>query len=149
MGRFSNETEELLKASGWFDGRSVPDLVESWRTEVESRGAFALTPAAHRALNEFGGLHIKSEGAGIAWARTDIDINPTFAMFEDDRIFSFHCLQGKQLFPLGEASWGQYFAVIDECGKVYLVMEDVHYVADTFEAALETILLGKETRVLE
>lgn len=149
MGRFSAETEQLLRASGWFEGRAVPDLVESWRAEVESSRGFVLTPVARRALNEFGGLHILSEGAGVAYARSDIDFNPTLAMFEEDRFFSFQCLQGKQLFPLGEAALGHVFAVIDESGAVYLVMEEVHYVADTFDAALESILLGKDTMYLE
>jgi hypothetical protein len=149
MSRFSSETEQLLKASGWFEGRSVPNLVESWRVELETPGGFMMSSAASQALREFGGLHIQATGAGINCARSDIDLNPALAKFEEDRFFSFHCLQGRQLFPLGEAIVGHVFTAIDEKGQVFLIMQDVHFVASSFEAALENLLLGKRTILLE
>jgi hypothetical protein len=149
MDRFSPETERLLRASGWFEGRTVPALVEAWRAELETPGGFALSPAARQVLSEFGGLHIQAKGAGIACARSDIDLNPLLAKCEEDRFSSFNCLQGKQLFPLGEADLGHLFVAIDGGGNVYLVMQFVVYVADSFDAALEVLLLGKKTKLLE
>ena len=149
MNRFSIETEHLLKAAGWFEGRSVPDLVESWRAELETDDGFVLSPAARQVLNEFGGLHIQSRGAGIDCAKSDVNINPLLAIDEEDHFFSFTCLRGKQLFPLGEAELIHLFLAIDESRNIYLIMEFVLYVANTIEEALETMLLGKETRLLE
>lgn len=149
MDRFSPETERLLRASGWFEGRTVPTLVEAWRAEMETPGGFVLSSAASQVLSEFGGLHIQAQGAGIACARSDINLNPPLAKFEEDRFFSFQCLQNKQLFPLGEAHLGHLFVAIDEGGSVYLIMQLVLYVADTFDAALEVLLRGKEAKLLE
>ncbi|MGH9883125.1 MAG: SUKH-3 domain-containing protein, partial [Pyrinomonadaceae bacterium] len=96
--------------------------------------------AARQVLGEFGGLHILSEGAGVACARSDLNINPSLAKFEEDRFFSFYCLKGKAVFPLGEAIVGHFFAAIDEGCNVYLVMQEVRHVASSFEAALENLL---------
>ena len=149
MSRFSKETEHLLKASGWFEGRSVPHLVEAWRAELETPGGFTLSDVARRILNEFGGLHVLSEGAGFECARSDVDINPLLARSEEDRFFSFDCLKTRRIFPLGEAVSGHLFAAVDDSGHVYLVMDVVLHVADSFDAALENLLLGKGTRLLE
>jgi hypothetical protein len=149
MSRFSRETEHLLKLSGWFEGRAVLHLVELWQDELETLGGFNLSPTARQVLNEFGGLHILSEGAGIACARSDLNLIPLLAKGEEDRFLSFSCLKGKQLFLLGEAILGHVFVAIDESGKVFLIMDAVHYVADSFDAALENLLLGKGTQLLE
>src|SRR5688500_4587243 len=124
MRRFSSETEQLLKSAGWYEGRSVPALVESWQRELERADGFKLSQAALQVLEEFGGLHILSEGAGVACARADLDLNPSLAIFEEDRFFSFECLKGKEVFPLGEAIVGHAFAAIDQDCNVYLVMQE-------------------------
>ncbi|MGH9928376.1 MAG: SUKH-3 domain-containing protein [Pyrinomonadaceae bacterium] len=149
MSRFSSEIEQLLQAGGWYEGRSVPALVESWQKELERGDGFKLSQVARQVLDEFGGLHIMSEGAGVACARSDLDLNPSLAKFEEDRFFSFDCLKGKGVFPLGEAILGHVFAAIDDAGNVYLVMQEVHHVASSFEAALENLLLGLGTKFLE
>jgi len=149
MSRFSQEVDQLLKTAGWYEGRSVPGLVESWQKELERRGGFRLSQAARSALNEFGGLHILSKGTGVACARSDLHINPLLVSGEEDRFFSFECFQRKAVFPLGEAILGHVFAAIDEDTNVYLVMQEVHYVANSFEAALENLLLGLGTKLLE
>jgi hypothetical protein len=149
MSRFSREVEQLLKAAGWYEGRAVPDLVESWRIELERGDGFRLSQAARLVLGEFGGLHVLSDGTGVACARSDLHINPLLAKFEEDRFFSFECFKGKEVFPLGEAILGHVFAAIDEECKVYLVMQEVHHVASSFDGALENLLLGLGTRFLE
>jgi hypothetical protein len=149
MSRFSSETEYLLKASGWFEGRSMPTLVERWQTELERPNGFSMSRVARQVLNEFGGLHIWSQGTGSDCARSDIDINPLLGQYEESRFFSFTCLQGKQLFPLGEAVLGHLFVTIDQDGNVYLIMEFVIHLAKTFDAALENLLLGKQGMLLE
>ena len=78
-----------------------------------------MSSVARSVLKEFGGLHIKSEGPGVACARSDLEINPLLARGEEDRFFSFNCFRGKQLFPLGEAVVGHVFAAIDEDSTVY------------------------------
>jgi hypothetical protein len=150
MNRFSNETEWLLRSAGWFEGRSVPDLVDYWQAKLESHAGFTLSPVARQVLNEFGGLHIMSKGAGLECARSDINLNPLLAEGEEDRFFTyFSCLNGKQLFPLGEAVLGHSFAAIDSTGEVFLIMDQVHYVAESFDLALESLLLGGRTVFLQ
>ena len=149
MSRFSVQTEALLKKSGWFEGRSVPDLVASWSVELESEGGFQSSPVARDILTEFGGLHIKSEGPGEACARSDLNIDPSLVAGEEDRFRSFDCFNGKRVFPIGEAIVGHVFAAIDESGTVYLVIEEVRHVADSFEAALEHLLRGLGSRLIE
>lgn len=149
MNRFSAEVEVLLKKSGWFEGRSVPALVASWSVELESDGGFQLSRVARDVLTEFGGLHIKSEGPGEACARSDLNLDPLLALCEEDRFLSFGCFKGKRLFPLGEAFVGHVFAAIDESGAVYLVMEEVHSIGDSFDAALENLLLGLGFQLVE
>ena len=149
MRRFSSETEQLLKSAGWYEGRSVPALVESWQRELERADGFKLSQTARQVLVEFGGLHILSEGAGVACARSDLDVNPSLAMLEEDRFLSFDCLKGKEVFPLGEAIVGHVFVAIDESCNVYLVMEEVRHVSSSFDAALENLLLGLGTNFLE
>ena len=144
MSRFSSEVEQLLKAAGWYEGRSVSGLVETWRIELERPDGFRLSQVARQTLDEFGGLHILSEGTGVACARSDLHLNPLLAQFEEDRFFSFECFKGKEVFPLGEAILGHVFAAIDEESNVYLVMEEVQHVASSFERALENLLLGLE-----
>lgn len=149
MSRFSGEIEQLLQAAGWYEGRSDPAQVEAWQKELERDDGFKLSQVARQVLDEFGGLHIVAEGAGAACARGDIDLNPSLAKFEEDRFLSFDCLKGKAVFPLGEAILGHVFAAIDDTGNVYLVMQEVHHVASSFDAALENILLGLGTKFLE
>ena len=149
MSRFSSETEQLLKRAGWFEGRCDSSQVEAWAQEMASLDGFKMTPIARSVLKEFGGLHIKSHGPGLECARSDIEINPLLAKCEEDRFFAFSCFKGKQVFPLGEAVVGHMFAAIDEDGKVYLVMQEVQWVANSFDAALETLLLGMGSHVIE
>jgi hypothetical protein len=149
MSRFSLETEQLLKRAGWFAGRCDSSQVEDWAHEMESPDGFKMSSVAKSVLKEFGGLHIKSDGPGLECARSDIELNPLLAKCEEDRFFSFSCFMGKQVFPLGEAVVGHMFAAIDEEGKVYLVMEEVQLVASSFDAALESLLLGMGSHVIE
>jgi hypothetical protein len=116
---------------------------------LERVDGFKFSSAARQILDEFGGLHILSEGASVACARSDLHINPSLAKFEEDRFFSFDCLKGKEVFPIGEAILGHVFVAIDERSNVYLVMQEVHHVANSFEAALENLLLGLGTKFLE
>ncbi|SRR6266404_1525009 len=150
MKRFSNETEWLLRSAGWFEGRSVPHLVDYWQAKLESNDGFTLSPVARQVLSEFGGLHIMSKGAGLESARSDINLNPLLAEAEEDRFFTyFSTLKGKQLFPLGEADRGHTFAAIDSSGVVFLIMDQAYYVAESFDTALESLLLGGRTVFLE
>jgi hypothetical protein len=149
MSRFSSETEQLLKRAGWFEGRCDSSQVEAWAHEMESPDGFKMSSVARSVLKEFGGLHIKPDGPGLECARSDIEINPLLAKCEEDRFFSFSCFQSKQVFPLGEAVVGHTFAAIDEEGKVHLVMQEVQLVANSFDAALESLLLGMRSHVIE
>jgi hypothetical protein len=50
---------------------------------------------------------------------------------------------------LGEGDEGHYFIAIDKAGRVFLVMDFLMYVAETFESALENLLLGRKSRLVD
>jgi hypothetical protein len=102
-----------------------------------------LHSAAESVLVEFGDLHIGTVGTGIDLATSDILVNPTVALGEDDRFYDyFPPLKGKALFPLGEVHRGHAFLAIDANGEVFELMDEVYCYWRSFGSALEALLLG-------
>src|SRR5262245_24871196 len=99
--------------------------------------------AARSVLTEFGGLHIESHGLGTHRARRDADLRPCWT---DTEFIGYPELErelGQRLYPFGEISRGNACLLIDESGRVYHLMDELIYVAPTFDSALECLLLGK------
>jgi len=134
-GRFSKSIEEMLREAGWLPGRDV------------SRGlklpeGFTLFPAAQRVLSEFGNLRIGKSGPGLVFARTPVVLDPALAFGEEGRFHEFAVLLKTNLYPLGETADGHSFVVIDEKGRVFLIFEEISFVDETFELALDNLLQG-------
>ena len=144
MQRHDPEVERLLVAAGWHPGRQVADLVAQWRGALESDGGFQLHPAAESVLLEYGGLVIDSHGPGRDLARSPLHLDPTLAVGEEDRLHEyFPELAGRDFFPLGETDHGHAFLAIDHRGAVVQVMDEVYGEWPSFDAALESLLLGR------
>lgn len=141
-GRFSADTEQMLREAGWFPGRDV-----SGKLRLPPR--FTPFPAALKVLGEFGGLRVGRRGPGVEFSRTPVVLDPMLCDGEDDRFDALVDLVGCALYPLGETADGHSFLAVDERGRVFLIFGDIHLIADTFEGALENLLHGlKQPRML-
>ena len=113
---------------------------------MDSEGGFQINDAAREALAEYGGLKVDVHGAGIDVAKGGFQIDPLLAQGEEERFSTLGRSCGVRLYPLGEAYGGHAFLGIDERGEVYLLMDDVTWVARDMTEALEAIVLGKRPR---
>ena len=132
----SKEVERALRRAGWFEGRRI-DL-SPWRDSL-----LQPFPAARVVLAEFGGLQFGVVGDGVDFARSDVDLRPSWP---DRQFTGYHDLNrivGEALYPLGEIDRGNADLLIDESGRVYIVMDKLQFIAPTFRDALEALLLGK------
>lgn len=141
MERFSNTVELTLKDAGWFAGRNVNDQVEEWSRNLHFDG-FEIFPAAERVLAEFGGLIVTQDAPGLSCAREPFSVVPTLAAGEADRFGEFATHLKTRLYPLGEAAGGNCFLAIAENGEVFLIMDDILWLGQNMDQALEKLILG-------
>ena len=122
--RFSELTDLVLRESGWFPNRNVPELVLKWKTELQRTDSKEMFTEAEKILLEFGGLRIK-EKANIRDSKANLDLNPSLLIGEGDRLEEFEKRLVTSLYPLGEAEGGHLFLAVSQNGKVYLLMMDI------------------------
>jgi SUKH-3 immunity protein len=145
--RFPQAVYDVLVEAGWAPGRRVPDdQLQAWSEQLEG---FPLFESAERVLREFGGLSVDQEGPGLTSAREPFEIDPLLALHEEDRFELYRDEYGVQLYPLGEAGSGHGFLAIDPAGRTYFAMGDLRLVAETFDGALEALVLGKAPTPLD
>lgn len=135
--RFSDEVTSMLKRGGWFPGRNIAD------TMILPSG-FVIFPAAQKVLAEFGYLRLGIPGPGIECARGEINMDPMYAANDIEGYEEYGELIHRALYPLGIVDNLDYLA-IDEDGTVYLFGDEFWFVGTSFDAALDTLLLGKLT----
>lgn len=140
---WSEQTKALLTAAGWHKGRRGAGRVAEWRRKLEKPNGFQMSPAAERALEEFGGLRVDYQGPGLECARGGFDLDPELAAGEEDRFKDFRDHVRGNLFPLGEAFNGQSFLAMDETGRVYLLGDSIQLVANDIYSALDSLLVGR------
>lgn len=146
--RFSPFVENALRKAGWFPNRNKNEFVSQWKLELEKSDGWEIFPAAEKVLLEFGGLKIDQNGAGQTCAREPFEINPTLAIYESDRFGDCEVELKTKLYPLGEAANRYYFLVIGEDGRVFLIMTDIHLIGETFDEALENLIIGVQSKPL-
>jgi hypothetical protein len=147
MERFSKTVDLTLRDVGWFPSRNLGDQVGEWASELRSDG-FEIFPEAERVLAEFGGLDVDQDAPGLNCAREPFRLVPTLAAGEADRFAEFAEYLKTTLYPLGEATWGNYFLAIGESGQVFLLMEDIRFLGQNIEEALEHLILGIQSEEL-
>lgn len=134
---FSPEVWELLKKSGWHEGRDVKDSLEIPLEEFPNYPPFALN-----FLYEFGGLKINGSKNNIA--SVGINFSPNRAIYEnlEDGTFSyFSKLVKTQLYPIGKTFESEYLA-IDSKGNIYTLGDYCIWLATNLDEAIEKLLLG-------
>ncbi|MFC1404559.1 MULTISPECIES: SUKH-3 domain-containing protein [Streptacidiphilus] len=136
---FSIETEEALRAAGWWPSRRVS--VDPWRDALEEDGLVHLHEAAERFLAEFGGLSVSLSGPGITCAKTPFEFDPELCVGEGDRFADWGETIGRDLFPIGELDQGRFFLGIDEHSEIYLVADWIATFGP-LKDALEKLVLG-------
>ena len=131
-GRIPAEVEAMLHSAGWFEGRSEFPL--------ELPSDYTLFPSARIALEEFGGLDVGACGPGTNFARCDIQFDPNAA----EGLASIVSVtdEGLRLYPLGEATHGHAYLLIDEKGAVYLYFNHLKKFGSSLDEALVSLLLG-------
>lgn len=134
---------DVLERAGWYPGREERAQAESWAHRLERPGGFELFQAAREALSEFGGLEVAVSGPGIDFAKGSFRIDPTLALGEEERFAQHASALGSRLYPLGEAYDGNAFLAIDEQGRVYLLMDEIHWGANSMTEAMESLILGQ------
>lgn len=150
MSRFPAEVEIVLRASGWTEGRQVPETsAEAIRIVCAQPGAdgsrHVLFPAAEAALAEFGGIFVRQDEAGIELRRRPFAIDPTMAAGTAATLADLGRLLGVGLFPLGVEGDGDAVLAIDEQGRVFAVDHAGEwFLGPTLEAALGTLITGTE-----
>lgn len=117
---FSEETDRILRAAGWYPGRNVD--TSRWFDLLADDG-FSLHRAGRSFLARFGGLSVDVRGPGISRARTPFELDPILCLGESDRFQDWGETLGIQLTPIGELDRGRYFLAIDANGLVYIVAD--------------------------
>jgi len=143
--RFSEFTEKILLNAGWFENRNCKENLKEWKDELKkSDPDFEIFLKVEVALLEFGEIHIKQRESGIDFARETLEINPLLCVGESDRFADFESEIGEKLYPLGEGGGNHFFIAIAESGKIYGLMMEILLIANTFDEALENLILGKK-----
>lgn len=135
---FTPEVLTLLTRAGWYEGR-------------QAHGQFAVPSDVHypaqiaQLLWEFGGLLIKSTGAGLTLGRNSIHFEPSYAEREssEDGILTYYAgLLEHPLYPLGHIPAESLLLCIDSAGTMYMAGDYLYRVGRSFAEGVSNILLG-------
>ncbi|TLS45926.1 hypothetical protein FE633_12270 [Streptomyces montanus] len=141
--RWSAETDRVLRLAGWHPGRSVS--TEEWQRVLhEEDEGFEMHDAARRFLAEFGGLEINQQGPGRTMGRSPFRLDPLVAKWDFEIIDVQSEEVGTYLYPIGDASHGNFYLTMDANGAVYHGMDYVYLLADTGDKALEKLIEGNK-----
>jgi hypothetical protein len=157
--RFGAEVNQRLMDIGWFKGRDVSEQVDPWLDHwARTLPKFRLTergfpeceplPAATAVLREFGGLANRHGGPGVTSARARFAIYPQDGGGDLARMLldvaELSARLDKRLFQIGEFEDGTSALVVAEDGAVYIAGAAELFYGDSFDTALNQMLLGYE-----
>jgi hypothetical protein len=135
--RWSLETDRVLRAGGWFHGRSVP--TETWESILLQTGEFEIHDAARRFLAEFGavGVSYREPWDSMPWMEFSLDPLPAF--WDAEIIDDLAEQAGVDLYPIGMRDRGNQHLAMAEDGSVYAGMDSVWLLAPTPDQALQRL----------
>ena len=148
MSRFPAEVEAVLKASGWSEGRQVPEAsAEAIQLVCAQPGAdgsqHVSFPAAEQALAEFGGVFVGQDEPGLELRRRPFAFDPTLAAATAATLADLSRLLGVRLFPLGIEGDGDAVLTIDEQGRIFAFDHAGEwFLGPTLDAALIVLITG-------
>ncbi|MEV0900510.1 SUKH-3 domain-containing protein [Actinoplanes sp. NPDC049802] len=133
---FSDDVAEVLRGAGWSAQRRV--------TADSGYGVrHPIFPTASRALDEFCGLYVTQDGAGVAVRRQMFAIDPSLAAETVETLEAFGQILDTALFPLGVEGDGTAFLTIDERGRVFALDHGGEwFLGADMGAALTTLITG-------
>lgn len=146
----SPEVEAVLRENGWVPGT---DLSEAGRTAVATMSAEVGAdgtrhqpfPAAVAALEQFGGLYVVQDGAGVSLRRRPFALDPTLAAHCTQTLADLASVLGTRLFPLGVEGDADAFLAVDEQGRVFAA--DPYgewFLGATVAEAITTLVVGAQ-----
>lgn len=141
---FSPAVQAILEQAGWYKGRNAAGTFPLPHDVVYPDIILLI-------VNEFGGLHVRSDGPGITLSRLSIYFEPMNADFEsseDGTIHDYASRISKKLYPLGFIPTESLMLCIDENFHMYMVGDYLYYVGDSFVAGVSNILLGIKGKTL-
>jgi hypothetical protein len=148
VSRFPTEVDVVLRASGWTEGRQVPEAsAEAIRIVCDQPGADGSRhtpfPAAEAALAEFGGVFVFQDEPGSELRRRPFALDPTLAAATAASLADLSRVLGVRLFPLGVEGDGDAVLTIDEQGRVFAFDHAGEwFLGPTLDAALTTLITG-------
>ncbi|MDN0193719.1 SUKH-3 domain-containing protein [Streptomyces sp. S.PNR 29] len=135
--RWSAETDRVLRAGGWFPGRSVP--TETWETILLQTGEFEMHDAAQRFLAEFGAVGVPYRAPWDAMPWMEFSLDPLPAFWDAEIIDDLAEQVGADLYPIGMRDCGNQHLAMAEDGAVYAGMDSVWLLAPTPDEALQRL----------
>lgn len=141
-----SDIAKVLREAGWFPGRDVSSQIPIWDATLRLRGCSPLSSHARNVLREFGGLHAGVDGRGVAFGTTSFNLDPTRAA-EEDRFELVAGPRGARLSPLGDAGGGHAFLAIDDEGRVWELMDELYWIASSWDEALRVLIRGERATV--
>ena len=142
---FSPEALELLTRAGWVAGRSDGETV---KLPDDVRYPMRV----QMILREYGGLMVRSEGAGTNVGRSSIRFEPWKAQgesSEDGTLGYFSGLIGTKLYPIGYIPDESLLVCMDESEKVYMAGDYLYWVGNSFVEGISNMLLGIDSKQLD
>ncbi|WP_086563761.1 SUKH-3 domain-containing protein [Streptomyces africanus] len=135
--RWSEEADRVLRAGGWFPGRSVP--TQTWESILLQTGEFEIHDAARRFLAEFGsvGVSYREPWDSMPWMEFSLD--PLLAIWDAEIIDDLAEQAGVDLYPIGMRDRGNQHLAMAEDGSVYAGMDSVWLLAPTPDEALQKL----------
>ncbi|MEU5098051.1 SUKH-3 domain-containing protein [Streptomyces sp. NPDC020996] len=137
--RWPEETDRVLRAGGWYPGRSIP--TETWESLLLQTGEFEMHDAARRFLAEFGAVSMpyRDVSAPMRWAEFQLD--PLLALFDAEIIDDLAEQAGDDsLYPLGMRDRGNQYLAMAADGTVYAGMDSVWVLAPTPDEAVRKLV---------
>ncbi|MFH8895048.1 SUKH-3 domain-containing protein [Streptomyces coeruleorubidus] len=135
--RWSEETDRVLRAGGWFPGRSVP--TETWESILLQTGEFEIHDAARRFLTEFGAVGAPHREPWDSMPWLEFSLDPLLAIWDAEIIEDLAERAGVYLYPIGMRDRGNQHLAMAEDGSVYAGMDDVWLLAATPDEAVQKL----------
>ncbi|MET9440132.1 SUKH-3 domain-containing protein [Streptomyces sp. NPDC006610] len=137
-GRWSAETERVLRAAGWYPGRAVP--VDTWESVLHLHGEFGIHEAARAFLAEFGYVGIPYREPFSLMPSHEFRLDPLMALWDAEILDDLGERAGTGLYPVGMRDRCNEYLAMAESGAVYAGMDSVRLLAATPDEALEKLI---------
>ncbi|GGW91081.1 SUKH-3 domain-containing protein [Streptomyces lomondensis] len=135
--RWPEETDRVLRAGGWFPGRSVP--TQTWESILLQTGEFEIHDAARSFLSEFGAVSVSYREPWDSMPWMEFSLDPLLALWDAEIIDDLAEQAGVDLYPIGMRDRGNQHLAMAEDGSVYAGMDSVWLLAPTPDEALQKL----------